>query len=461
MLISNGMEELPSYYAVVSDQLKKAEKIDLAVSYIQQSGVSALKELITQVGSNIRLVCSFDMDITDPLAVKQLLDMGVAVRIYQAQRGTLHAKLWLFEHGQGRWNCIVGSANLSANALRENMEVGVLIKQDDNRQAINEALGVFNFIWDNDKCRDVTDGDIRIWAEGRRKRKKMKLRLKQQEKRPPSPVEDIELLKEFAREWIDIGVDAQTIGAGLVGRLWRGWYIIPDQGYIGDELMNRLRRICKVVSSEEGEVIDISSDNMNPPFQEILDITKAKLVRPKHKMEPRALFVRQEKNYLTHLGFLFHPDKANGKLNKQLLKLTEYGRRFARARNVAEEKKIYTEAMQEYSYNNLRLLQFTYDLLEQLKTLDFVEFSFFANHAYSSSEVDSIVTLITIYRNLSPEARAGFRHDMDEYFRAKLEHTARNVRGNYNKKVKHTMSALGWCEGLHFDFESNELRLAK
>lgn len=461
MLISNGMEELPSYYAVVSDQLKKAEKIDLAVSYIQQSGVSALKELITQVGSNIRLVCSFDMDITDPLAVKQLMDMGVAVRIYQAQRGTLHAKLWLFEHGQGRWNCIVGSANLSANALRENMECGVLIKQDDNRQAINEALGVFNFIWDNDKCRDVTDEDIRIWAEGRHKRKKMKLRLKQQEKRPPSLDEDIELLKEFAREWIDIGVDAQTIGAGLVGRLWRGWYIIPDQGYIDDELMNRLHRICKVVSSERGEMIDISSDNMNPPFQEILDITKAKLIRPKHKMEPRALFVRQEKNYLTHLGFLFHPDKANGKLNKQLLKLTENGRRFARARNVAEEKKIYTEAMREYSYNNLHLLQFTYDLLEQLKTLDFVEFSFFANHAYSSSELDSIVTLITIYRNLSPEARAGFRQDMGEYFRAKLEHTARNVRGNYNKKVKHTMSALGWCEGLHFDSKNNGLRLVK
>ena len=461
MLISNGMEKLPSYYAVISEQFKKAEKIDLAVSYIQQSGVSTLKELIAQLGSNIRLVCSFDMDITDPLAVKELLDMGVAVRIYQAQRGTLHAKLWLFEHGQGRWNCIVGSANLSANALRENMEVGVLIKQDDNRQAINEALGVFNFIWDNDKCRDVTDEAIRIWAEGRRKRKKMKFRLKQQEKRPPSPDEDIELLKEFAREWIDIGVDAQTIGAGLVGRLWRGWYIIPDQGYIDDELMDRLHRICEIVSSEEGAMIDISPDNMNPSFQKILDITKAKLVRPDHKMKPRALFVRQEKNYLTHLGFLFHPDKDNGKLNKQLLKLTEYGRQFARARNVAERKKIYTEAMREYSYNNLHLLQFTYELLEQLKTLDFTEFSFFANHAYSSSEVDSIVTLITIYRNLSPEARAGFQRDMDEYFRAKLEHTARNVRGNYNKKVKHTMSALGWCEGLHFDFNNNELRLAK
>lgn len=461
MLISNGMEKLPSYYAVISEQFKKAEKIDLAVSYIQKSGVSTLKELIAQLGSNIRLVCSFDMDITDPLAVKELLDMGVAVRIYQAQRGTLHAKLWLFEHGQGRWNCIVGSANLSANALRENMEVGVLIKQDDNRQAINEALGVFNFIWDNDKCRDVTDEDIRIWAEGRRKRKKMKLRLKQQEKRPPSADEDIELLKEFAREWIDIGVDAQTIGAGLVGRLWRGWYIIPDQGYIDDELMDRLHRICEIVSSEEGEMIDISSDDMNPPFQKILDITKAKLVRPDHKMKPRALFVRQEKNYLTHLGFLFHPDKDNGKLNKQLLKLTEYGKQFARARNVAEEKKIYTEAMREYSYNNLHLLQFTYELLEQLKTLDFTEFSFFANHAYSSDEVDSIVTLITIYRNLSPEARAGFQREMDEYFRAKLEHTARNVRGNYNKKVKHTMSALGWCEGLHFDFNNNELRLAK
>lgn len=43
---------------------------------------------------------------------------------------------------------------------------------------------------------------------------------------------------------------------------------------------------------------------------------------------------------------------------------------------------------------------------------------------------------------------------MDEHFEAALEPTAKNVRGNYDKSAKHTMSALGWCDGLHCDFDN-------
>ncbi|MDD9857250.1 MAG: hypothetical protein OXU96_04285 [Gammaproteobacteria bacterium] len=99
-------------------------------------------------------------------------------------------------------------------------------------------------------------------------------------------------------------------------------------------------------------------------------------------------------------------------------------------------------------------------LLKEAGKVDLTEFSFFANHAYSIGEVNNIAALIKMHRGLSSGERDSFKRKMDEYFKVKLEHTAKNVRGNYDKSAKRTMSALGWCEGLHCDFENWELSLS-
>ncbi len=458
MFLHNQIEDLPNYHDAIGDQLEKARRVALVVSYVQRSGVAALKKRMAEIGGNIRLVCSFDMEITDPLAIKQLMDMGATVKIYQAQRGTLHAKLWLFKNVEGYWNCIVGSANLSAHALHDNVEAGVLIAGKDNREAVGEALKIFDFLWNGDNCRELTNEDIETWIQERDKREKIKLR----SPRPLSPDEGMVVLEDFVKSWIDIGVDAPAGGekTGIRGRLWRGWYIIPDQGYIDDELMDRLHGICKIISSEE-TIMDISSGSKDGRFGGILEIVEGKLIRPKRKMDSRQLFVRQEKNYLIRLGFAVHPEKSNGKPDRNVLRLTEHGKRFSLAAKINEKKKNYTEAMREYLYNGLPLLQFTYGLLKRTRSVSFTEFSFFASHAYSLDELDSIAGLVHIYRNLPPESRKRFEVDVDAYFHEKLEPTATNVRGNYDKKVKHTMSALGWCAGLQFDSAEKELRLAE
>lgn len=460
MFVHNQMEDFPGYHAVVNEQFQKARRVNLAISYIQQSGVSVLKEFIEKIGRNVHLVCSFDMEITDPLAIKQLLDMGVTVKVYQARRGTFHTKLWLFECAGGRWNCIVGSANLSANALRENVEVGVLIKEDDNQEAVHEALKIFRFMWVNENCCNVTYEDIDAWAKEREKRKKIESHLKRKETRSSSPVEDVAILEEFVKGWIDIGVGEQTRGQGIKGRLWRGWYIIPDQGHVDDDMIDRLQKICKIISAEEEKTIDISP-RRSAPLGRILNITREKLVRPSHRMDLRGLFIRQEKNYLIHFGFAVHPEKPNGKPDKDLLRLTELGERFSFAKEANERKEVYTEAVQEYSYNNLPLLEFTYKLLEQVERLSFIEFSFFVNHTYSFNDIDSVAKLIDIYRGLSSDNQRRFQDEMNAYFSEKLEPTASNVKGNYEKKVRHTMSALGWCKRLQFDLQNKELRLVE
>ena len=70
-----------------------------------------------------------------------------------------------------------------------------------------------------------------------------------------------------------------------------------------------------------------------------------------------------------------------------------------------------------------------------------------------------VAGLVNIYRSLPAKSRKHFERDVDAYFNEKLEPTATNVRGNYDKKGKHTRSALGWCERLEFDSTEKELRL--
>ena len=463
MFVHNQINGVSNYHDAVAKQFRQARRADLVIAYVQQSGVSLLKKYIANTNREIRLVCSFDMEITDPKAVAQLMDMGVTVKIYQAPKGTLHAKLWLFEDANGEQSCLVGSANLSAPALRDNVEAGVLITSERDPKSVVEARNAFDSIWHNENTETVTNETIRIWKQARKQQEAMKKRLRDLKKRPASADEsasdeNVSVLEAYVKGWIDIGVGAKTKGETITGRLWRGWYIIQD--YVDDERMEHLRKVCAVISGAPDQTVSMSPDK-DRFFKKVLEVTEGKRARPNRKMNPRNLFVRQEKNYLLHFGFAEHPEKLDGRPDKSRLKLTTAGSNFALAENIAARKRIYTRNMRNYSYNNLHLLPFLYELLEHTRTLSFIEFSFFVSHAYSTDQIDNVAELINIYRSLSPRTRQQFNDDTNAHFQEKLEHTAKSVRTNYDKKVRHTMSALGWCQRLQYDAKGYELRLKR
>ena len=66
--------------------------------------------------------------------------------------------------------------------------------------------------------------------------------------------------------------------------------------------------------------------------------------------------------------------------------------------------------------------------------------------------------MVLAYRNLPDDKRREFDSMYDDYFNTNLE-TGGGVRMNYDKHVKHTMSALGWCSGLSYDSGEDILKL--
>ena len=73
MFVSNSQNG--RHYAQIAEQMQNAVCVDLAVAYIQQSGVRALGQIVRrlcQKGNGVRVICSADMGITDPEAVEAL-----------------------------------------------------------------------------------------------------------------------------------------------------------------------------------------------------------------------------------------------------------------------------------------------------------------------------------------------------------------------------------------------------
>ena len=429
-------------------QMQASCRADLMVSYVQQSGVRALRAEIVRLcdSGGVRMICSFDMGITDPEAVRELKNIGAEVRIFQAKRGSFHPKVWLFEGPNQQWNCLVGSANFTAGAMFNNVEVSILLENGD---VARQARDMFNKLWGSEECHTVDDDALTQWVREKRGREDVARQIARAAEQQDDG-EGVRALEQFVSNWIDIGVHKTTKGAGqVIGKQWRGWYIIPDHGNIDDVLMSRLAEICRIIAEQGGGRLDISK-NGGPPLGEILKITEANLKRKNRKMTPRDLFIRQEKNYLVQLGLAHAPNKGE-------LILSRHGEEAARDNKSL--KIIYTDAMEEYTYNGLNLLNFTRRLLAQTRWLDFIEFSFFACHAWTLEEINIVSAMIHAYRSLPENQRNDFVGRMNTRFAEKLEPTAKDVKMNYDKNVRHTMSALGWCEGLRYDPDEKKLDL--
>lgn len=442
MFLQNQIKELPNHYKIIKDQVGKSTEIRLIVAYIRKNGVEALKDLINKE-KNVKLLFSFDMAITDPKAILELLELGVEVKVYQTNKGTFHPKVWLFKRND-KWSCIVGSANLTRPALFDNVEASVFIDNTNNFNGIIEqSIMFFNYLWNSENSKNIDKKEINAWINKLITRSKIKKVLAEE----IEPSQTVEVLLKFVKSWIEI--DKSIKEKGVIGSLWRGWYIIPDQGYISDDLISRIFDIVKIIKNKSGS-IDISKGSKD--LKEILEITSKKFIRDSQVMDDRDIFIRQEKNYLLKFGLVVHPIKQNGKPDKGQLVLTSLGSEFANCTDLDCIKELYTNFMLDYTYNGLKITKFTYKLLKKFQHIDFDEFSLFVIHTYTEDEFDEIVKLIYIYRNLSIKEKTILKEKYNEMFKKIKEPTAKNVKGNYHKKVKHTMSAIGWCKDIKCDF---------
>ena len=128
------------------------DHLDVAVAFTLPSGVEVVAPALAdglERGLTVRLLTSDYLDVTDPRALTQLLDLAAAfpdhlhLRVAETARARgFHAKAYLFSSSRGdRAACMVGSSNLTRAALETNVEWNV---QVDRLAAFRTA---FDRLW--------------------------------------------------------------------------------------------------------------------------------------------------------------------------------------------------------------------------------------------------------------------------------------------------------------------------
>lgn len=152
------------YYQLISS-LKKAESVDIIVSFLMESGVKMLiKELENALkrGARVSILTGNYLGITQPSAlylIKSKLGESVDLRFYNEKGRSFHPKSYIF-HYRDHSEIYIGSSNISKSALTSGVEWNYRFSSHTDEKNYNKFYQAFEDLFEN-HSREKYDG---IWA---------------------------------------------------------------------------------------------------------------------------------------------------------------------------------------------------------------------------------------------------------------------------------------------------------
>jgi superfamily II DNA or RNA helicase/SOS-response transcriptional repressor LexA len=136
--------------STIIHELEYCNEFFISVAFITTSGVATIINKLKELENrNIKgkILVSQYLNFTQPEALKKLLKFkNIELRI--ATTGNAHAKGYIFKNKE-HYNLIVGSSNLTANALSTNKEWNIKISALDNSSLVEKVLKEFRSDFEN------------------------------------------------------------------------------------------------------------------------------------------------------------------------------------------------------------------------------------------------------------------------------------------------------------------------
>lgn len=150
-LLVNGPRDL-SVGPEIQKELASADRVDLLISFLKWKGLRVLRrnlaEFLERRPDGLRVLTTTYMGVTDPRVLRELDEMGARIKVsYDNRRTRLHAKAWLFQRDSGFSTAIIGSSNVSAQALLDGLEWNVRLSAQDNPHIVERFEAVFEQYW--------------------------------------------------------------------------------------------------------------------------------------------------------------------------------------------------------------------------------------------------------------------------------------------------------------------------
>ncbi|WP_416825200.1 DUF3427 domain-containing protein [Ectobacillus polymachus] len=148
MLLVNNAKKSENVLTSLLEELDHCQCFIFSVAFITESGLAVLKSHLydlKQRGIKGRILTSTFLLFNKPKVFKELLKIkNVEVRLTNLEG--FHSKGYIFEH-KNYYSLIVGSSNLTANALKVNYEWNIKLTSHENGEIVHHFKDQFEEVW--------------------------------------------------------------------------------------------------------------------------------------------------------------------------------------------------------------------------------------------------------------------------------------------------------------------------
>lgn len=134
----------------IESLLVDCKSFDFSVAFVSESGLAALKEklfLLQKKGIKGRIITSTYLEFNSPKTFRELLKFkNIEVRIFDNNIG-FHPKGYIFEINN-LYKIIIGSSNLTQNALSTNQEWNIFLTSNQNGEIVEQIRNEFDNQWE-------------------------------------------------------------------------------------------------------------------------------------------------------------------------------------------------------------------------------------------------------------------------------------------------------------------------
>ena len=159
--------ELDALLPLLRSGFRTSVQVDICVAFVMRSGIEAVRSDLRQFidrGGELRLLTGDYLGITDPYALRELLDLQsgatsqVTLRVFRASVGPgFHPKAYIFRSPKPLGGvAFVGSSNLSDAALRTSVEWNYRVVPDTDERGFKSIEAGFERVLGHEAVRPLT-----------------------------------------------------------------------------------------------------------------------------------------------------------------------------------------------------------------------------------------------------------------------------------------------------------------
>lgn len=152
--ISNDSKKGRKVLTTIEDELQKCDEFIMSVAFITKGGITPLLQTFKDLenrGIKGKILTTDYLTFSDPKALKQLSSLSnIECKMYMSSESDVgfHTKGYIFKQGK-QYKILVGSSNLTLNALTVNREWNTKIISTKESEYLQDVLDEFNSIWYN------------------------------------------------------------------------------------------------------------------------------------------------------------------------------------------------------------------------------------------------------------------------------------------------------------------------